>query len=146
MLALLLTLVLAAPAAVPLDVAAERMELDQASGKVVFTGGVTATQGELTLKCARLTARMNDKGLSDVQADEVTLITGTWTATAASARYDDRAGTVTLSGAPTVRRGRDVLVGARIVVWPETGKLVVERPRGTVRAPQLDALRKALPR
>jgi lipopolysaccharide export system protein LptA len=146
LLALLLLAAPPPPPTAPLDVAAERMELDQATGKIVFEGDVRATQGDVTLRCARLTARLVGEGLADVQAESVTLTTGDWTATAGAARYDDAAGTVALTGSPTVRRGPDVLEGARIVVWPETGRMVVERPRGTVRAPRLDGLRKALPR
>ena len=57
MIALLLISLLS-PSSVPLDVRAERMEFDQASGRVVFEGAVQLNQGRMVLRCARLTAKM----------------------------------------------------------------------------------------
>jgi lipopolysaccharide transport protein LptA len=143
---LTLLLLLAAPPQAPLDVRADHMTFDQASGRVVFKGEVQAKQGQLVLRCAVLTAKMGDAGLTGIVAEQITLSTGPWSATAARARYDDAKGTVTLSGDPVVRRGKDVLRGDRVIIWTDTGRLVVERPRGTMQAPQLDALGKALPK
>lgn len=129
----------------PLDVQADTVTLDQQTGQATFVGHVQATQGKITLRCDRLTARLSDAGgLTDVVAHQVTLTADGWTATAQTARYataDDR---LTLEGAPTVTRPDTVLRGERIVVFPATGRVTIERARGRLPAPRLLDLERAL--
>lgn len=133
---------LAAPTA-PLDIRADRMELTQKSGELRFEGHVSAQQGELTLRCARLLARYGKDGaLTELRAEgDVQVTAEGLSARAQSAVYQQAAGTLILTGSPTVQRGEDRLSGATITFWPEAGRMVVEQARGTLRAPPLEGLR-----
>ncbi|MCB9526608.1 MAG: hypothetical protein H6702_24975 [Myxococcales bacterium] len=136
---------LSSAAAPPLDIQADTVELDQQTGRAVFTGAVRATQGPTTLTCARLTARLDESGgLSDLEASEVTVTSGGWTATAGRARYDKAKDELTLTGAPTVVRGQTRLTGETVTVWPGQGKVTVRHAKGRVPAPPLLDLERAL--
>lgn len=134
---LLLPLLLAPP--VPIDVQADRLELDQKTGKVRFEGNVRATQGQLHMRCNRLVAKyQKDGGLGDLHATGGVKVTqGALSATARSARYFHADKRLELTGDPIVRRGPDELKGAKIVYWPEQERLVVEQARGRLSAPAL---------
>jgi lipopolysaccharide export system protein LptA len=126
----------------PLDIQADRMDLDQPAGKVVFEGNVRASQPGFELRCVRLRARLAaGGGLSSLVAEgPLTVSVGEYTVRAQAADYDHDGGVLTLTGDPEVRRGTDHLTGARVRVWPDTGRVVVEQARGTVRAPALGRL------
>lgn len=134
---LILSILLTPP--LPLDVQAERLELDQKTGQVRFEGDVRATQGDLRLRCGRLTARyLEDGSLGDLHATGgVSVTQGPLSATAQRARYFHADKRLELTGAPVVRRGTDELRGAKILYWPEQERLVVEQARGRLSAPKL---------
>ena len=123
----------------PLDIKADRMELDQPRGTVVFEGAVRAAQPGFVLRCVRLRARIGEDGaLSSLVAEgplEVTV--GEYVARAGRATYDPETGVLELTGEPEVLRGVDRLRGERVRVWPDAGRVVVEQARGTVSAPAL---------
>jgi len=125
----------------PLDVQAARVEYDRKSGVVRFEGDVQAVQGALTLRCDRLLAHYAEGGaLTALDAEGAVKVTAEgWTASAGRAAWRREAGTLELTDRPVVVRGEDRLEGARIVFWPDAGKLVVEQARGRLRAPRLDA-------
>lgn len=135
---LTLLILLLTPTA-PLDVQADRLELDQKTGQVRFEGAVRATQGALTLRCARLSARYRKDGsLGDLRASGGVVVTqGDLSARAAEARYSAKDKRLELIGDPVVRRGPDELRGEKILYWPEQERLVVERARGRLQAPKL---------
>lgn len=148
MLATLLMLftVLGGPAAParPLDISADRLELDDTGRTMVFVGNVEASQGKLRLRCARLDATYSAgpkrKLLSLRASGGVHLKSDGLSARAETATYDRSKGTIVLEGSPSATRAGNTLTGERIVLWPDRGKMVVERPRGRLRAPKLDGL------
>ncbi len=128
---LLLVAALLAPNAQPLDIQADRMELRQKEGVVRFEGSVVVTQGELTLRCARLRARYRKEQVASLVAEGGVELQGEGLrATARTARYDRDAGTLELTGEPTLVRGLDRLSGERILYYPDEARVVVERARG----------------
>lgn len=131
-----------APAAAPravLDVQADRLEYDQKTGRVRFEGNVRATQGDLRLRCARLTARYgNDGALGDLQATGgVRVVQGELSAQARKVAYFKKDQRLVMTGDPVVTRGKDELRGATITYWPEQQRLVVEQARGRLNAPRI---------
>lgn len=94
----------------PLDIQADRLELDQKAGVARFEGNVVARQESLELRCDRLTAHYDDAGAVKELIAE---------------------------GNPQVRRGDDVLTGERIRLLPQEGRLVVEKARGRLNVPRL---------
>lgn len=116
----------------PLDVRADRMELLQKEGLVRFEGNVVAIQEALTLRCASLVARSRKDGEIDemTATGQVVVEAEGLRATAAKASWRRAEGTLVFTGEPRVVRGDDVLSGERIVLWPEQGRVVVERAHG----------------
>ncbi len=130
--------------AAPLDVSSDRMELLQRTGEIRFEGNVVATQEDLTLRCARLLARYRKDGeVAELVAEGgVELRAEGLRATAARAHYRRDLGTLELVGDPKVERGHDQLTGARIIFWPDEGRMVVERARGRLgRVPRMARLK-----
>ena len=154
MLLLLIALLappLASPKAAPkaiLDVQADRLEYDQKTGRVRFEGNVRATQGDLTLRCARLTARYGKDGaLGDLQATGgVQVVQGELSAKARKVAYFKTDQRLVMTGDPVVKRGTDELRGATITYWPEQQKLVVEQARGRLNAPRIQLPTPGVPR
>lgn len=123
----------------PLDVRADRVELDQRAGVARFEGGVVARQDAVELRCERLTARYGESGeVTAVVAEGGVRVTSErLAATAERARFDRAAGVLVLTGEPEVRRGDDRLRGETIRIWPEAGRVVVEKARGRITVPRI---------
>ncbi len=128
----------AATAPAPVDIRADRLELDQKAGRARFEGAVEVVQGALTLRCARLQARYAEGDIVGLEATGDVRLSGKgWTAAAARAVWDRSAGRLVLTGDPHIRRGGDVLRGARVLVWPDDERVVVEQARGRFTPPPL---------
>jgi len=125
-----------------MDIRAERLELDQRTGRLRFSGEVVATQGELELRCAWLEASYDEAGgVSDLRAGGgIRLRQGSLRAEAAEALYSRSAGSLELKGQPRVQRGADQLEGERVTFWPGEGRLLVTKARGRLQAPSLEDL------
>jgi lipopolysaccharide transport protein LptA len=124
---------------VPLDIRAERLDFDRKAGLARFEGDVVARQGDFELRCARLVATYASGGeVETVTIDGgLTLTAEGFTARADQATLDRRTGEMRLMGHPQLDRGADHLEGERILFWPETGRVVVEKARGRVQLPRL---------
>jgi lipopolysaccharide transport protein LptA len=124
---------------VPLDIRAERLDFDRKAGLARFEGDVVARQGDFELRCARLVATYAGGGeVETVTIDGgLTLTAEGFTARAEQATLDRRTGEMRLTGHPELVRGADRLEGERILFWPETGRVVVEKARGRVQLPKL---------
>lgn len=122
----------------PVDIRADRLELDQKSGQARFEGSVEVVQGALTLRCARLQARYADGRIVGLEAEGDVRLSGEgWTAAANRAAWDRAAGRLVLTGDPRISRGGDTLRGARVLVWPDDERVVIEQARGRFTPPPL---------
>ncbi|MEM6850936.1 MAG: LptA/OstA family protein [Pseudomonadota bacterium] len=128
----------------PIDVTADQLEILQEDRKAVFRGRVVAVQegarltaDEVTLMFAASETPGGEAAASDSNGDwgelsrmlaagAVTYTTASEAAVGDNAVYDAQTETLTLTGDVTVRRGRDVLRGARLVVNVATGESVME--------------------
>lgn len=109
----------------PVEVTADALSVDQASGKAVFSGNVLIGQGQMRLAADRVTvtyAAGGQQRISALRAEgHVTLASGEDAAEAGSADYDVESGNVVLVGDVLLTQGRNVLAGDRVTVNLATG-------------------------
>lgn len=117
------------------EVEAQRVELDRASGEVLFIGGVVLRQGSLELRCGHLRAQVNPSGrlLSMVATGEVRVVARGHRATAGRANYDPSMGRITLSGGPSIQGGSGIVRGSSIIIDIRTGRVTIEEAHGVFR-------------
>lgn len=126
----------------PVEVAADRLDVDDSAKQAVFAGGVKAQQAGFVLSAAELTANYTgaagfgsaaEAGKSDaakltrIRAKRNVEITskdgqqanGDW------ADYDTRANTVTLGGNVVMTQGKNVVRGTKLVIDMTSGESVI---------------------
>ncbi|MCT8158509.1 LptA/OstA family protein [Pseudoruegeria sp. SHC-113] len=128
----------------PVDVAADQLEVDQASGAAVFTGNVLVTQGEMTLSAESLrveyAAAEGDTpgGISRLLAKgKVVLVNGADAAEADEAIYTIATGTVEMQGNVLLTQGPNVISSEKMTANLETGTARLDgRVRTTLKSSQ----------
>lgn len=114
----------------PVDVASDRIEVQDRADRAVFSGNVDVRQGNLRLNSARLTITYaNDRGI-DIKRLEatggVTLRSPSETARSQYAIYDLDRRLVTMIGGVTLTRGDSNLRGGRLTLNLDTGRAVLD--------------------
>lgn len=113
----------------PVEVTADSLRVDQATGQAVFTGNVLIGQGDMRLSAATVTVVYGDGGQQRIKTLDasggVTLVSGGDAAEAGAAVYDIESGQVVLTGDAIVTRGDSVLAGDRIEVNLKDGTAAV---------------------
>jgi lipopolysaccharide export system protein LptA len=121
----------------PVDVAADRIEVQDRANRAVFSGNVQARQGDMTLNAARLTVVY--VGGADVRIQRleasggVTLRTPTETARSQFAIYDVPRRIVTMIGGVTLDQGANHVQGARLVLDLDSHRAVMDGGAGSGR-------------
>ena len=114
----------------PVDVAADRIEVQDRADRAVFAGNVHVKQQELTLDSARLTvAYTNVKGVQIQRLDAsggVVVKSPTETARGAFGVYDLDRKLITLVGGVELQREQSRITGARLVIDLTSGRAVVD--------------------
>lgn len=109
----------------PVNYAADRIELQDKAKRVILSGNVDITQGDLRMKAARTTvAYTNTDSLKIQRLDAtggVTVTRGNETARGDVAVYDFNSRIITMAGNVALRRGTDTLNGGRLVMNLNTG-------------------------
>lgn len=109
----------------PVQYAADRIELQDRQNRVVLSGDVVITQGDLRLTAARTTVAYSDTGSLRIQRIDatggVTVTRGNETARGAAGIYDFGRRVIVLSGGVALRRGTDTLNGGRLTIDLNTG-------------------------
>ena len=104
----------------PVNYAADRIELQDRQNRVVLSGNVDITQGDLRLRAARTTVAYTDAGALRIQRIDATggvqVNRGTETARGNVAIYDFDRRIITMVGDVALRRGTDTLNGGRLVI------------------------------
>ena len=114
----------------PVDVTAERIEVQDRANRAVFAGNVHVTQAELTLDTPRLTVAYS--GGANVQirrldaAGGVVVKSPSETARGDFGIYDLDRKLITLIGNVQLNRENDRVSGARLVIDLNTGRAVVD--------------------
>lgn len=121
----------------PVDVAADRIEVQDRADRAIFSGNVDVRQGDLRLSSARLTVAYSNTGGIEIRRLEasggVTLRSPSETARSQFAIYDLDQRLVTMIGGVSLVRGASHVEGARLVLDLDTGRAVMDG--GTPGAP-----------
>ena len=122
----------------PVDYAADRIELQDRQKRVVLSGDVQITQGDLRLTAGRTTVAYTDNGALRIQRIDATggvvVTRGSERASGSAGVYDFNRRVIILSGGVALRRGGDTLNGGRLTIDLNTGLSSVDgggAPPGT---------------
>lgn len=114
----------------PVDVAADRIEVQDRADRAVFSGNVQVRQGNLTLSAPRLTVAYSDSGGIQIErldaSGGVTVRSPSETARGQYAIYDTSSRLITLVGGVVLTRGESQVRGGRLVLDLESGRAVMD--------------------
>ncbi|WP_338467568.1 LptA/OstA family protein [Novosphingobium sp. ZN18A2] len=109
----------------PVNYAADRIELQDKQKRVVLSGDVDITQGDLRMQAARTTVAYSDQGSLRIQRIDATggvrVTRGSESARGNAAVYDFNRKIITMIGNVTLKRGTDTLTGGRLVIDLNSG-------------------------
>ena len=114
----------------PVDVAADRIEVQDRADRAIFSGNVEVRQGNLQLSTSRLTvAYANADGIEIERLEAsggVTLRSPSETARSQYAIYDLDRRLVTMIGGVTLNRGQSHVQGGRLVLDLDSDRAVMD--------------------
>jgi len=114
----------------PVDVAADRIEVQDRADRAIFSGNVVVRQAALTLNAARLTIAYSNQGSLEIErldaSGGVTVRSPSETARGQFAIYDLNNRLITLLGGVTLTRGASQVQGGRLVLDLNTGRAVMD--------------------
>lgn len=122
----------------PVEVTADELSVDQASGKAVFDGNVLIVQGEVRISAGTVTIEYDEEngGVARLLASGgVTFVTATDAAEAQEAVYAVEDGSVTMSGDVLLTQGQNAISGDRLLVDLNSGNARMEGRVRTVLTP-----------
>lgn len=123
----------------PIDITAERLDVDQNVRHATFSGNVLVRQGDMTLKTDTVQVTYRQQGEQAIEKVEatgnVTLLMTDTTATGDKAIYLIDSNEIELSGNVVLTRSGNVLTGERLTYNLTTGKMALQaKPRERVSA------------
>ena len=114
----------------PVEVTADRLDVDQTAGTAIFAGNVVVVQGDLRLTADRVRVEYDDGEPREIARifafDNVTLISPTEAAEGQEAVYEVSTQTVVMTGDVVLTQDLSAVSGDRLVIDLETGAGVVE--------------------
>jgi lipopolysaccharide export system protein LptA len=114
----------------PVDVAADRIEVQDRADRAVFSGNVVVHQGNLTLNTERLSIAYTNAGGVQIErldaSGGVTVRSPSETARGQFGIYDLNRRIITLLGGVTLIRGSSQVRGARLVLDLDSGRAVMD--------------------
>ena len=114
----------------PIDVSADRIEVQDRADRALFVGNVHVTQAELTLDTARLTVAYSSAGSIQIQrldaSGGVTVKSPSETARGDFGVYDLDRKLITLVGGVQLQRGGSQIMGSRLVIDLNSGRAVID--------------------
>ena len=123
----------------PVEVASDQLQIDQADGTAAFTGNVLITQGEMRLSAGAvkvLYAAGNAGTISELHASGgVTLVNGAEAAESNEAVYSIDKGTVVMTGDVILTQGGSALTSNKLVIDLNKGTGTMEGRVRTVFQP-----------
>ncbi|HEU0098764.1 MAG TPA: LptA/OstA family protein [Allosphingosinicella sp.] len=123
----------------PVDVAADRIEVQDRADRAIFSGNVVVRQGDLTLTAPRLTVAYSSGGGVELRRIDatggVTVKSPSETARGNIGIYDTRARIITLIGDVSLVQRDANVNGGRLVIDLDSGRAVMDGggPPGTTR-------------
>lgn len=114
----------------PVDVAADRIEVQDRADRAIFSGNVIAKQADLTLNAARVTVAYSNAGSIEINRIDasggVTVTSPSETARGQFAIYDLNSRLITMIGDVSLVRGASRVNGGRLVLDLNSGRVVVD--------------------
>ena len=114
----------------PVDIAADRIEVQERADRAMFAGNVHVTQGELTLDTTRLTVAYSSGGGIQIRrldaSGGVTVKSPSEVARGNFGVYDLDRKLITLVGDVRLDRGESHINGSRLVIDLTTGRAVID--------------------
>lgn len=113
----------------PVDIRADRLAVDQATGRAVFSGNVVVIQGDIRIGAGEVEVTYDAEGGAITRilgGGGVTFVTATQAAEAAGAEYDLAAGVLVLTGGVVMTEGRTALAAERMTVNLRDGSARLE--------------------
>ena len=114
----------------PVDVAADRIEVQDRADRAIFSGNVVVKQAELTLTAPRLTVAYSNSGGIEIErldaSGGVTVRSPSEMAQGQFAIYDLDSRLITLIGGVTLVRGDSRVAGGRLVIDLRSGRAVID--------------------
>lgn len=114
----------------PVDVTADRIEVQDRADRALFAGNVHVKQGELSLDTERLTVAYSNANGVQIQrldaAGGVVVRSPSETAKGDFGIYDLERKLITLIGAVQLNRGDNQVTGSRLVIDLDTGRAVID--------------------
>lgn len=114
----------------PVEVTADRLDIDQTAGTAIFEGNVVVVQGGLQLTADRVRVEYGDsepREIARIHAfDNVTLVSPTEAAEGQEAVYEVATQTVVMTGEVLLTQELNAVSGDRLVIDLATGAGVVE--------------------
>jgi lipopolysaccharide export system protein LptA len=118
----------------PVNYAADRIELQDRQNRVILSGNVDITQGDMRLRADRTTVAFTDEGTLKIQRIDasggVTVNRGNESARGNAAVYDFNRRVITMVGSVALRRGGDTLNGSRLTIDLASGVSTVDGRAG----------------
>lgn len=136
---LVLALTLAAPdagllLARPVELRADRLEVDSRAQRATYVGHATAVRDGATLTCQRLEVQLDDR--RDVKtitaSGDVVVVDGDRRATGEAATWDNATGVLVVTGQPTARQGLREVTGQKVTLTTGVDRVEIEQPRTRV--------------
>jgi len=114
----------------PVDVTAQRIEVQDRADRAIFAGDVRVTQGALTLDTERLTVAYQSAGGIQIErldaSGGVVVRSPSETARGDFGIYDLERKLITLVGDVVLSRGGSRIAGSRLVIDLNTGRAVID--------------------
>jgi lipopolysaccharide export system protein LptA len=116
----------------PVDVEADRIEVQDRADRAIFAGNVKVRQGDLNLEAARLTVAYDRTGSDGLQIQRLDATGGVLvrspseTARGQYAVYDLNRRQITMIGGVTLNQGANTVRGGRLVIDLDSGRAVVD--------------------
>ncbi|MEL6450893.1 MAG: lipopolysaccharide transport periplasmic protein LptA [Pseudomonadota bacterium] len=108
----------------PVEVTADELNVDQATGAAIFTGNVVIGQGDMRLSAARVLVvyRQDQAGIQRMEATGgVTLVSGPDAAESQRADYNIDTGVIVMTGDVLLAQGQSALTADRMTVNLDDG-------------------------
>lgn len=114
----------------PVDIGADRIEVDDRSNRAIISGGVDVRQAALRLRADRVTIAYSPRGDNEIQRIDatggVTVTSPTETIRGNTAIYDLNARIITLLGNVTLRNADGNVNGGRLIYDLRSGRAVMD--------------------
>ena len=109
--------------ALPVEVSADELSVDQGTGEAIFDGNVLVVQGDVRMSAGKVVVVYATDGTNSangiarlVASGGVTFVTATDAAEAQTAEYSIEGGTVTLAGDVLLTQGQTAISADKLVV------------------------------